>query len=291
MQRRIKGAALLTTLFITAIIAIIATAFETHIHHLIAATSWSKQSNQLSLALQGVRYWGESRIIHAKAVAGGVVLPMQYSVMPPTQYHQIQIKGKIVDQQGLYNINMLTNEKNANSFVRLCHTLGARYSTQQLYLIAQAIHNSLLMHQGASGSSTYTDITDLLTVKTMPRALYQQLKPYLTAIPSNNSPININTVNRAVLIAVSSNLDQRQATAIMQCVRSNGPFLDTNTFARLCLTPLGISSLPNISVASENFLVIGEARLEEQQSTLKTFFHLMQIKGKLNAVALWQSIT
>lgn len=291
-MEKCKGSALISVLFISAIVAIIATVFAVRVRNLIDFSSWGRQSSQMTLALQGVKFWGISELLQLPPTTAGVMLLAKNSRIGPIQYHSVTVKGTLVDQEGLFNINSLVEKSQAYRFVRLAKALGPTYSSQQLYLIADAIRTTLAMHQGPNANPQFFDVTELLTVPQLPTRLYQQLKPYVTALPgSTTSMINVNTASAPVLMAASNSLSLSQANAIVQCVRLSGAFSNLQAFNNRCLAPMKISTLPNTTVVSQYFMIIGQAKLAQQQSLLRVLMRVSLVTNQLKAVAVWQSIT
>lgn len=269
-----RGAALISVLFITAIITMIAVAFTVRMSQLIRFELWDTRANQIMLALQGVQYWGVAKLLQ-------VPLSSKPMKMGPIQYHNVEVEGVIVDQQGLFNINLLMQRAGMDRFMRLVKQFDPKYSTQQAQLFVKAMQNR----------QRFIDVSELLTIPSFPTALYRRLAPYLTALPINVSTLNINHVSALVLMTLTDNLSLSKAQAVVQCVKGLGPFHDMQRFNNLCLAPYNISTLPNLVTSSRYYLIVGQGKIASQQRTLRVMVYLKDAQGQPEVVAVWRMIS
>ncbi len=269
-----KGAALISVLFITAIITIIATAFTVRMSQLIRFELWDTRANQIMLALQGVQYWGVATLLQVPRSS----MPMK---MGPIQYHNVEVKGVIVDQQGLFNINLLMQRAGRERFMRLVKRLAPKYSAREAQLFVEAMQ----------GRQEFIDISELLALPHFPTKLYHRLAPYLTALPINISALNINHVSAPVLMTLTDTLNASKAQVVVQCVKDLGPFHDMRRFNNLCLAPENISTLPNLVTSSRYYLIVGQGKIASQQRILRVMVYLIENRGQPEVLAVWRTIS
>lgn len=303
------GAALISALFITALCAMFAVALAVDIRLLINNTQLITISDQAYLDLQGIQDWAVGEItIYEKQFQ---VQTKQPTLVPikttfgPRKFLNAVLTGIMQDQQGLFNINDLVQSANQPQFIRLLRAVDPSISTQHAFEIAQAITAWLtpnatddyylnLEPPYRAAHSSMVDISELRAVKGITAKLFLELKPFITAIPMQSGkrlPININTAPALVLLALSSKMTVNQAEQLVMCRLQHGDFSNVDDYNRLCVAPLGLSALSDITTQSRFFKVRGQANINGQQVVLTSF--LVATLGQNNTIVVhvsWQAL-
>src|SRR3989338_2318325 len=124
VKKNSRGSALISALLITAIVAAIATVMAISQRILIRETQLVLNSDRAYLDLQGVNDWAVVTLTNDKALQNAQLPDSFPKIMPPTNNYQgAKIRGKIIDAQGLFNINSLQSPNNEAYFVYLLEAL------------------------------------------------------------------------------------------------------------------------------------------------------------------------
>ena len=111
------------------------------------------------------------------------------------------------------------------------------------------------------------DLSELRLVEGMTPALYQKLAPYLTALPTTDSRLNINSMAWPLFAILADGITPTQAKAIAACRQENSPFISSQDFSNLCWNKLNIplDSQVQLLTSSNYFLLQGYAKMGQQQ--------------------------
>lgn len=310
LSRYYKASALLTALFITAIAAIMATAVIYKFRIMVHLATLNNFSNQATLYLDGVlsqaefdfSQYANSWANKPNADSPNLQMPRRIG---PQQFSGLNLEARLIDAQGLYNINNLVSANNQLRFINLLHYILPKLTFSQDRQLAQHITNWLTPGNAddqiyARRSPPYrgahhamTDISELRLVAGITPMIYTALKPYITALPTQQgqmTKVNINTAAPAVLLTLSSQMTSEKAQSLYQCTRGHGVFFSTAAYNKTCVTPLGIGQLNGITVNSSYFLVYSAATTETQQVLLNSLLGIREDNNsqKRYAYVIWQ---
>ena len=274
---RQTGAALITALFIVAIVTMIATAMTWHFHLWVNHAIWTARSEKMLLALEGIEEWGLAELQDT---------PPKASRVGPIHYKGMQLYGRLEDQQALFNVSDLLNPAWQLRFVRLVQTVDPDISQQQALAIAKQITKKITT---SNHDALFLNVTQIRDIPGMTATLYRRLKPYLTAI-SGRVPININTASAPVLMTLSMAMTVDQANALVICVKKQGVFLSLKDYNTRCLQPLKLDGLPGMTVKSRYYIVNTWGKLGSQAMHLKRMLYLQRARNT-RATVLWQTIS
>ena len=309
-HRHQKASALLTALFITAIAAIMATAVIYKFRIMVHLATLNNFSNQATLYLVGVLDQAEFDFIqYANSWANKPNPDSPNLRMPrrigPQKFAGLTLSARIIDAQGLYNINNLVSANNQLRFINLLRYVLPKLTFAQDRQITQHITNWLA--PGNADDQLYghlsppyrgahrpmTDVSELRMVAGITPPIYAALKPYIIALPSQPNQlteVNINTAPPAVLLTLSPQMTIEKAQSLYQCVRGHGVFFSTAAYNKICVTPLGITQLGGVTVNSSYFLVHGSATTATQQVLLSSLLGVRENNNsqKRYAYVIWQ---
>lgn len=122
-------------------------------------------------------------------------------------------------------------------------------------------------------NTALADTSELRLVRGMDRATWEAVRPFVTALPEEDSRINVNTAPLEVLMALTPEVDRGQAEAVV-ALREREPFTSPERF-RTQFPGFAHPDLPTerLVVASEYFLVVSEVTLDRARVTRYSIVH------------------
>lgn len=180
--------------------------------------------------------------------------------VPPTPVEAGYLGGFIEDEQSRFNLNTLINSEEAvKRFTRLCNNLEVDPVFIPALLDWLDEDLDIRYPDGAEdGYDTYrvanrimSDTSELLLVKNVDHEMYGKLKPFITALPTTTSRLNINTISETVYLSLHEELD---AEAFLQ-EREEEPFTSVADFITRMQIPFVEEGL---SINSEYFRAYGQ---------------------------------
>lgn len=228
VSRNIKGSALITALFIMALIAAAATALIYEQQLTIANAEQSFNYSQALQYSQLITDWAvdtlEQNLLHP-STAPADTIPVYY---PTTEIPGGQYRGVLLDMQAKFNLNNLRSPTTIAGFVNMIKIVLPNLEDPEG--IAKAISNYLspagtyddsydqaYQKAGLSYSPPHRpmlDATELRKVAGVTHSIYQALIPYVTALPKSGTALNINTASLQDLTSVGTGISLETAKAI-----------------------------------------------------------------------------
>ena len=191
-----------------------------------------------------------------------------------------RVGGRIVDQQGLFNLNALRGSDGAlrqpvhDRLDRLLDAAGTRPGTG--VAVAEWVLSDPVLLSGAQGDRPYLRAdppyqrartpmvggSELRMITGMTPAAYRRLRPLVTALP-DPTEINVNTSPAPVLKALAPGIDDGVVREIIES-RAETPFASATEFRRRMaerIPPLAAEALEDVpvTVSSSWFLIDIEA--------------------------------
>jgi len=211
--------------------------------------------------------------------------PKQYPITPIPGG---SVTGKLIDLQSRFNVNNLTDDNYKQPFIQLLQTVNANIQPEQAKQITQAViawvtkpntpddsFDQFYLNQQPPYRAPHqpmADVSELRLVNGISAHLYNQLLPYITALPKS-TPININTATAPVLASLSKSLDLKQATSIIDAREDTGGFNKIDNFlADPLIKTVGIDP-KTISVDSNYFLCQATITIDKQSLTFYSLLH------------------
>jgi len=192
------------------------------------------------------------------------------------------IRGRVEDLQGRFNLTNLATQNPQQAaiylaqFQRLLDNLP-NFDASRSSGVGNAVRDWMLSGNPASGLSGASDgdylgeqppyraasrpmasISELLLVKGVTKELYAALKPYVAALPTSATAVNLNTALPPVLASLGANIDQGKLERFV-AQRSKAPLKSTGE----------LSSSPEL-----NFLPAGGTGPVIPQSVNSSYFEL-----------------
>lgn len=299
MVKRAQGTAIITALFLITLVAIIATSMSSRLQVDIYRTHLVKSSDKLLLASQAGMFWAMDRLsdtqqsLQALDESGKV---LDFPKKLASIYPGVQTSGSIYDLQARFNLNNVTDKTFLPMYLGLLEQT-VKDKDRQFYM--QLIDATANWVQGPSklnmGHDEWFDQytkqrpvyfpayqpmqhpSELRSVIGVTAAIYQSLKPYITALPGI-TPININTAPMPLLRSLGDGISEHDANEII-VLRKEKELQQPSD-----LGPLGEKlNIPptQITFKSDYFLVVINNRLADRDST---HYALLKREGKQNKI-------
>jgi general secretion pathway protein K len=295
-----RGLALIVAMLIAALAAAVAVSVAT------AQSQWSSrvlhrrdQVEAQSIALAGVA-WARQILEQDGANAGAIdhlrepwALPL-----PPTPIENGEVEGRIVDAQGMLNVNNLASATHGSferrRFARLFAMHGVPIAA--LAPIVDWVDADDVPQPGGAEDAWYvrqsqpslaanapaTRVDELAYVRGMTASVMSRLAPFVTALPVD-TPLNVNTASADVLAASLENA-RPEAIAALVASRAVQPFSSVEEFRERVGAPIGDEAA--YAVASHYFIVTVRARQGE------TLAHARALVERTNGASaiVWQTV-
>ena len=209
------------------------------------------------------------------------------------------IQGRLVDLQARFNINSLIDSKgqikpeSLKQFERLLQILDIDPN------IAAAVGDWLDTDNypefpGGAEDETYssldkpyktanhfiTDISELMSIKGINKAIYDKLKGHVCALPLNVS-LNVNTANPEVLQSLTPQITTNDISEVLD-QRAVGPFENINEFFNLSNIQTKDVQAP-LDTQTEYFLLEIEVSLQERIYRRHTYLYRDLQSGSVTA--------
>ncbi|MGB6977155.1 MAG: type II secretion system minor pseudopilin GspK [Gammaproteobacteria bacterium] len=304
-NKKTRGAALLTALFIVTVVAGIAVLMAIRQQINIHVLELMMNNDRVYFYAQGVEDWAIGQLLEsATRTPGNNVVPDVFPPLKPIKFAGAVVSGVIQDQQALFNINSLADANNMAPFVRLLMTVDANLATQQAQATAIALAVNLWLTPSGvdeiyakflppyrAAHHAMASISELRLIVGVTDKLYLELSPYIAALPTTKNEINVSTAPAPILMTIAS-MTADQAQSFLQCRQNTHGFVSTDTF-NTCLSGVKatLNSNQQITVQSSYFLSVGQVNMGKQQLILTSLlYRFIQPQNKqVSVMVLWQS--
>lgn len=222
--------------------------------------------------------------------------------LPPTPLENGSIEGRIVDAQGLVNLNNLAADGSASRAARQrLARLFARVGlpANALDAIADWIDDDERVREGGAERDAYRDsrpshvppnapllrTAEATLVRGIDPARFAALTPFVIALPAA-TPLNVNTAPPEVLAAAVNGLDGDALAAFVRD-RARKPFSTVAEFRARLPSGTSIDDAGTLDVRSDYFLVTVKVR---QGETLAQGRALLHRQSDGNPRMIWQTL-
>ena len=219
------------------------------------------------------------------------------NLLPEVNVEQGTLSARVIDQQGLFNINNLRAGKDNLWYPAFKRLLGALDLEEGL---ADSIVDWIDPDEqvtGATGAedpeylledppyraanNLIVDVGELLWVKGFDNEILGKLAPYITALPENDTKLNINTSSLLVLQVLNKTEENAQPVPLEASIaatleegRGEQGYATIEEFVTLgVLAGLGEAITPLITVNSNYFKVVGTAKTGRISYSLSSLLH------------------
>lgn len=297
-----QGAAIIVALFITALVAAMAFAMIERVRNDTRRAELLIHADQAYFYAQGSIAYAQDQLNNnwKNKVTNQVIdkLPL-HNV---SEQENATITTDIIDAQGFFNINNLSDSNYRDVFIRFVKNIIPNIDTP----LAQRIMLAILdwISPGMKGSEFdrfYSEskpayiaphrlmmsASELRLVKGVSAAIYNSLEPYLIALPAV-TPVNVNTASPYLLMALSKTMSFDAAKAIVN-YRIKTPFVSVQQFGNFDIVKNNKIEDKFITVESQYFLIKTEVAIGDQDLILYTLVQRLQKDNKPITIPLWQT--
>ena len=113
------------------------------------------------------------------------------------------------------------------------------------------------------------DVSELLLVKNVTREMYTDLKEHITALPTVNSNLNVNTISKDIFLILDDNLTLSDFEKFEE-EREDSTFVDVNDFVTRMQIPFVID---NLSIDTEYFRAYGQVVQGDLEYNFQSLIH------------------
>jgi len=287
MRDNQRGSALLSAILLVAITAMLAIAISFTIKNTLSNQILMDNQFRMRAALHGVTLWARD-VMNAQYQSQTPYSPARIR-FPSRSFHGIQLQGELIDQQGLFNINLLRHANRLPEWSQLVKVLAPDITPTQALTLGTHITNwltdptrdaALYARQNPPyrpAGALFINKKEVGMVLGMTPALYQRIAPQLSALPSvrYDDNVNINSVRFPVLSSFFPHASLAQIQSLYACIQSHKPILQMKAIQTACFRQLAIPPTTHFTVSSHFYLLHASAKIAHQQLTL---YSLMMIQ-------------
>ena len=114
-----------------------------------------------------------------------------------------------------------------------------------------------------------SDVSELLLVKNVTHEMYNKLREHITALPTMDLKLNVNTMSGDIFKVLDDNLSDADTEKFLE-ERENNAFKDVNDFVTRMQKPIKEEGL---SVSSEYFRAFGQVVQSDLEYNFETLIH------------------
>lgn len=241
-MKRQQGIALITILMMVALATIIAATIAKRQAHTNENTGYLIRQNQsLFYAKSAEAFFSEILVQDAESDSKADYLQEVWAKpMPGFPVEGGVVSGQIMDESGKFNLNTLTNEDGTPNieaqayFERLLKRVGLTPGLSQAVIDWQDADDLTVGAMGAennyysglaqgylAANGQFHSSEELKQVRGFEAGNFDLIAPYVTAIPSHKTKININTAPALVLAAIDEKLDPGMIRSLFEKKQAN----------------------------------------------------------------------
>lgn len=262
-----RGMAIISALLIAAVVAVLAGAMLTR----QTVFTRSLEAEQLRIQGQWLLQGGleRSRQMLWDARQKDVLTRLD---QPWARAQGGAFEGRIVDEQGKFNLRNLVNRQQVDSeqlqsFERLCRLIGVDPAVSRR--ISQRV---IASYEPPAKYPMLRSLDDLSGIEGLDPNVLQRMQAYISVLPGPTW-VNGNTASAEVLSAVVPQLSLSQAHGLVAERDSGHWFINRGDFVnRLRLPQVAVDAV-QVGITSEWFRLQGQARREQRRVTVDALLH------------------
>jgi len=306
-----RGVVLIVALFIVALVAAMAYTMMARLERDTRRTTLLLRNVEAEYYAQGSIAWARDQLHNdwEKQKPNQMIdrTPIYSPIITVNGY---RITSVIYDMQARFNINSLTTPEAQASFKQLLKTIHPDLTEEKRNRLTANIVNWIMPGSTESEANKYyfsqstpyraankplLHASEIRLVKDMTPALYLALEPYITALPSTVTQINIQSASAPVLAILSPTMTLATGR-MLEKIRAQTPFISTQQFLNIDIVKTRNISADKITVMSAYFLVETKVTIEKQTLVLYTLLERVtqaatqsSSNNKVMVTLLWQS--
>lgn len=292
-----KGSALITALFIMTLVAIATTAISMRIQLDIYRTSLTLQTDKLYLASQLISFWAMSELSNkGKTFAANLgnekvlIFPRNLENLVPG----FSIKGNVYALQGRLNLNNIKDKRYNGIFLRLLKQKISDQDVEAQKKIALSLRQWLSPYLPGLGQDEFFSYymqqkppyypsqqpmqspSEFRLLYNISAKNYVDLSNFVTALPEETTPININFASKPLLMSLGNDINESQVAEIL-AARSKTGFIDKTDLPPL-LEKLHIEA-SQVTIENQYFLSVAEVASKDTSLFLYSIFKRQTTKS------------
>jgi general secretion pathway protein K len=282
-----QGTALISALFIVMIVSMLATAIAVRLAVSIHQTQLLLDTDRNILNLIANETRAKDYIKTTLQQNLTETFPL---TLPAQTFNNARIESVLLGEDGLFNLNSLVNKNTHLQFIRLLHLTSPQLSATQAQKITQMINDwitasnadEIYLRQNPpyrAAHRSMADVSELRLIDGIDEKLYQQLLPFVSALPTGDNKININAAPATLIATLTDGMSIEQASTIVACIRDHHGFNDLQEFANSCVTRLGLNLDSSILATRSKYL-----RLNTVISTSSQKIHASSLFRRMSGI-------
>ena len=297
-----QGVVIVMALLIVAIVAALSYSMLARLERDTRRTSLILRDTQAEFYAQGSIAWAIDQLrSNAEKAKPNQLVDLIPIKSPVNEVNGFKVESTIYDMQARFNVNSLMKPEAQVNFTRLLQLVDPKLTSEQAQAITLATKD--WMTPGASQNeyaSFYGElpvpyrpahreiisISELRLVKGMTAALANNLRPFVSALPTN-AAINVQTAPAVVLAVLSPTMTLEAGRAI-EAIRKSKPFNTLQAFSALDVVKNHLIDSKSITILSNYFLVETIVTIEKQRLVIYTLLERTGSNGKAAMNVLWQ---
>lgn len=285
IDSRQKGTVLIVALFIMVLLEVTVGALM--LYHRIEirhANQYISSQKAMQLAYGG-EAWSKAKIYEFYAKDE----PLAEAVLPKKEVSGGYVKAQVMDIQGHFNLNTLTNQNVFEGFKSMMRAISPK-AGEEVDTIVQLIQKKMLA--GAQGGLAeflpLFSITEIRPLQGMSDVLFNQLLPHVFVLPVV-VPLNVNTATEYSLMSLNPNITNDIAKTIVKMRKDARGFKQTEAFLSLpALSGIEVDS-ERITVLSQFYLSMVTVHYQGVELTLYSLLRVMKVDQDFNVLVYWRS--
>lgn len=197
-------------------------------------------------------------------------------ITTPLKTHAIPngtLSGELTDLQSRFNINNLFLMQYLPNFSNMLHAIDPSVDSDA---ITSNIHAWLVKN------TFMADVSELRLIPGITPKLYEKLKPYVIALPGNDTALNLNTARPIALLSLSASMTPDLATQLIQ----QRPF-DAQSIGNIALLK-NLNVVSNTTNSSDYFLMKIVVHFQQENLILWKLVQRQMNNGSPDLRVVWQ---
>lgn len=302
--KRQEGVVIIIALFIVALITSLSYVMIARLERDTRRTTLMLHTAQAELYAQGSIAWAldqlHNNVLKQKHDKIIDKMPIQSPINDRFGY---LIQSEIKDQQGLFNINNISENNYIPDFLHLLQMLLPDLEIEKRNALVSGIKDWITQSSEETSYTRYylnlpnpyrpahrllQSVSELRLVKGMTPAIFNVLSPYITALPRTTT-LNLQTASAPVLASLSSNMTIANGNSLV-AFREKTPLLSFDILnAQKDFKDFNISQ-EKINMRSDFFLVTTTVKIADQNIVLYTLVERTLQASEVGHI-VWQSKT
>jgi general secretion pathway protein K len=237
-----QGIALITILVMVALATILAATIAKRQANTAENTAYLMRQNQSLLYAKSAEAFFSELLVDDAENAGDIdhLQENWAKPMPAFPVEDGFVSGTLEDQSGKFNLNSLVNADGMPNpqakawFEKLLLRVGLPEKLSEAVIDWQDVDNETIGSMGAEASyyqglaqgylpanSKFHSVQELKLVRGFEGAKYLQIADYVTAVPTSDSKVNINTAPAMLLASLDPKLDIKAVQQVLQQRQAN----------------------------------------------------------------------